>query len=146
MIRVIKKVNLLLDKRQKSRVLLLGILMLIGGIFETLGVSMIIPLATAILDSEVLSKKTIVVEICRIMNITDMTQFLVLIICAIIAIYIIKNAFLMFQYYVQYRFICNNKYIVQTRLFQAFYITFTLHLCYICITFILQNCYKNYYT
>ena len=120
MTRVIKKVNLLLDKKQKKHVLMLGVLMLIGGVFETLGVSMIIPLASAILDSEALAQEPIVMELCRILQIPDMTKFLVFLICVVIAIYIIKNAFLMFQYYVQYRFVCNNKYIIQTKLFQAF--------------------------
>ena len=120
MTRVIKKVNLLLDKKQKKHVFMLGILMLIGGVFETLGVSMIIPLASAILDSEALAQNPIVIELCRILQIPDMTKFLVFLICIVIAIYIIKNAFLMFQYYVQYRFVCNNKYIIQTKLFQAF--------------------------
>jgi len=94
--------------------------MLIGGVFETLGVSMIIPLASAILDSDALAKKPIVIELCHVLGISDMTQFLVFLICVVIAIYIFKNAFLMFQYYIQYRFVCNNKYIIQTKLFQAF--------------------------
>jgi len=99
---------------------MLGVLMLIGGIFETLGVSMIIPLASAIIDSESLAKNEIVIEICRILHIQDMTRFTAFLICVVIVIFVVKNAFLMFQYYVQARFICNNKLRLQTKLFEAF--------------------------
>lgn len=118
--RVIRKVNILLDKKQKCKLLVLGILMLIGGGLETLGVSMIIPLASAILDSDNLSKNPIVKRVCAILKFENMTQFLAFLICIVILVFVLKNLFLMFQYYVQYRFVCNNKYIIQTKLFYAF--------------------------
>ena len=49
MIDIIKKLFGILSKRQKRTVAALGAMILIGAILETIGVSMIVPLAQAIL-------------------------------------------------------------------------------------------------
>lgn len=50
MIRILKKFNLFLNGRQKIRIVVLVILMIIGGLLETVGISMMIPLMTTIMN------------------------------------------------------------------------------------------------
>ena len=48
--KIYKKLMILLDGRQKRRMLLLVFLMLIGAVLETLGVSMIYPVMNVVLE------------------------------------------------------------------------------------------------
>lgn len=48
--KIIKKLMVLLDKRQKRIMLLLVILMLIGAVLETAGVSLVIPVLNVVMD------------------------------------------------------------------------------------------------
>ena len=45
--KIFRKLMILLDRRQKQKMILLVFLMLIGAVLETLGVSMILPVISA---------------------------------------------------------------------------------------------------
>ena len=45
---LIQKLNYIFDRKQKRQFLLLGVMILIGGLFETLGVSMLLPVVQMI--------------------------------------------------------------------------------------------------
>ncbi len=51
------KLNYIFDGRQKRQFLILGIMILIGGLFETVGVSMLMPIVQTILDPGDVIKK-----------------------------------------------------------------------------------------
>ena len=51
------KLNYIFDKKQKRQFLLLGVMILIGGLFETLGVSMLLPVVQMITDPAEMQKK-----------------------------------------------------------------------------------------
>ena len=46
----IKKLGYIFDKKQKRRLVFLGILIFIGGVLETLGVSALLPVVAAIVE------------------------------------------------------------------------------------------------
>ena len=48
--KILKKMMVLLDRRQKKVMALLVLLMLAGAVLETLGVSMIIPVMNVVMD------------------------------------------------------------------------------------------------
>lgn len=116
MINVIRKLSKLLNKGQKIKVAILFIMMLIGAFLETIGVSMIIPLVSAIMKPEELGENSYVIWICDVFHLESITSFVILLIFAMIFLYIFKNVFLLFQYYVQNRFVYNNRFRVQKRL------------------------------
>ena len=60
----IKKLSRILSKEQKRKVGLLAILILIGGVLETIGVTSILPLITAIIDQDSMLQSEIVQKIC----------------------------------------------------------------------------------
>ena len=45
-----RKLFEIFDNRQKGQFLVLGVMILIGGLFETLGVSMMVPVMSAVID------------------------------------------------------------------------------------------------
>ena len=52
MVKILRKMNVLLDGRQKRAMVALIIMMLVGGVLESLGVSMLVPIVTVVMDPE----------------------------------------------------------------------------------------------
>lgn len=119
MIRATKKVAKILGKRQRLGIVIIGIMMLIGGVLETLGVSLIVPLAGAILTEDFMDNQYVRM-INNYIHIENGRTFIILMIIALIAVFIIKNVFLMVEYYVQFRFTCKNKFRLQKKLMYVF--------------------------
>lgn len=119
MIRIVKKFRSIMTHEQQIRILLLGFLMVIGGILEMLGVSMVLPLMTAVMDKNFM-EKSYVQTLCSIFRISTYYEVMMLLLGALIFIYIFKNAFLFLEYFLQYRFVCNNRFLVQRRLLEVY--------------------------
>lgn len=105
MISTFKKLYSIFNRTQKIKILGLGVLILIGGVLETLSVSMILPLVSAIVNLDEMAKNEYVVEICKIFNIVDMNNFVILLLAAVIVMFVLKNAFLLLAAYVQAKFV-----------------------------------------
>ena len=120
MIDVIKGFSRLFDREQKKKVVLLFFMMIIGAVFEMLGVSLMLPLMTAIMNPDIIETNAVVAWVCSIFDLHSYRTFVVLCILALIAVYIIKDSFLIFEYNMQYRFTFNNRFLVQRRLLHAY--------------------------
>ena len=120
MIRVFKKFYKLLNKHQKNRVVVLFFMMLIGAGFEVLGVSMMLPLVTAVMDPDIITENQFCAWVCSVFGIADHVDFVILCIIALVIIFIIKAVYLTFEYSIQYRFVYNNRFLTQTRLLEAY--------------------------
>lgn len=120
MLRIIKKFQELFNQQQKFKILVIISLMIIGAFLETLGVSLVVPLITTILDDSFFRTNAIAREISILVGIESAKAFVILMLIALVLIFIIKDLFLYFEYYVQQRFICNNRVYIQKKLMEAF--------------------------
>ena len=120
MFRIVKKFNSILNKGQKIRIAIIVILMLIGAVLETLGVSLIVPLMTAILDDELYQTNKWAVMVCEMFGLHSQKEFMIAILGALIVVFIVKDVFIFFEYYVQTRFICNNRLLIQRNLMEVY--------------------------
>lgn len=118
--RIIKKYFRLLDKHQKGRVTILFFMMLLGAGFEVCGVSLMLPLVTAVMSENILKENTYVAEICHWFHIGSHTDFVIFCIIVLILVYAVKTVYLIFEYYIQYRFIGNNQFAVQKKLLDTY--------------------------
>lgn len=118
--RIISKYALLLDKRQKNRVFLLFFVMLFGAFLEVLGVSLMIPLLTAIMQPDIIETNQYVKLVCGALDIYSYRTFVVVCILALIIVFIVKDLYIILQYYVQYRFVYNNRFATQWRLLNTY--------------------------
>ena len=109
MIRIVKKFSGIMTHEQKVRVVILAALMVVGAILEMGGVSLVFPLMTAVMDKDFLDTWYMQI-VCDAFHIQTGGEAMILILSALIFIYIVKNAFLFFEYYLQYRFVCNNRF------------------------------------
>ena len=104
---VIKKLKIVLNKKQKQRVILLCILIMIGALLETLGVGVISPLISAVVSPETILENDVVKTILSITGMEDISNegFVRILLLVTIAVFIFKNAYLLFVSFVQSRFI-----------------------------------------
>lgn len=117
---IIKKMNAILNKRQKGRIGILMVMILIGGLLETLGVSLIVPLGTAIADETAFMENSVVKQLCSWWGIQDITVLVSIMLVALILIFVGKNAFLILLCYVQSRFINNSRCRAATNLLEQY--------------------------
>ncbi len=117
---IITKFQKVLNKKQKRRVALLIIMIIIGALLETLGVSMILPLAQLIVSEDALQSTWYMRMICQVLNIQTTRQFLVIVLAALIIIFVGKNLYMLLLYYVQHTFIANCQYRISRDLLQIY--------------------------
>ena len=118
---IIRKLNVVLNQKQKRRVMLLLVLIVIGALLETLGVSMILPIVTAVVEPDVFTENELVVKVCQVLGLKSLEEFVIAMIIALILIFILKNAYLLFMYYVQHTFICNSQFLISRDLLRIYF-------------------------
>lgn len=110
---LLQKINQIFDKKQKRQLVLLGVMIFIGGFLETLGVSTMIPVVTVLLTpekvQEYIDKYEVLGNICTAFHITNVNQVAVSLLLFLMAVYVIKNLYLLFLVYRQNTFITQNR-------------------------------------
>lgn len=106
---IIKKMRYILDRRQKIQICFLGVLIFIGGILETVSVSAVLPLVFVIIDPAKAEKNKYVRWAMDLLGIGDIQGFIIPLLAALIILYALKNAFLLFLASEQNRFIAFNR-------------------------------------
>ena len=120
LIRIIKKFKLILTGHQKLRIVELVVLMLVGGFLETMSVSLMVPFMNAVMKPEEVMKNDFVHRICILFHLDTAREFLLLVAILLAVLYIVKNAYLLFEYNIQYRFVYGNMFAMQERLLDVF--------------------------
>ena len=110
MIKIVKKMNRLLDAKQKRLMVLIVFLMLVGGILESLSISVVIPVIEVLLDPEAVVKNKFFAALYNGLGLTSVTQFTIVMMLALIAAFVLKNLFLFLQSVVQMRFVYTNQF------------------------------------
>ena len=100
---VYRRLKTLLDKKQKRQFFGLLVLIFFSALLETVGVSVIVPIVSAVVTPETLLSNDIVRSVMGYCGIEgdDTEGFVKLLLILAIAVYIFKNLFMLFLYYVQ---------------------------------------------
>ena len=117
---VFRKFRKLFSAQQKRKFVLLFFLMLFGAFLEVLGVSLIVPLVSVVMQEDIIETNELVGEICEVFHIYSERNFLICCIILLVLVFIFKDLYLIFQIYVQNRLIYNNKFRVQQRLMNTY--------------------------
>ncbi len=110
MIKILKRLNVLLDARQKRKMVFIVFLMLIGGILESLSISAAIPVMQIVIDPEQAMGNKYFFAIYQALNMTDPKQLTMFFMVALIVAFALKNLFLLFQNIVQLKFVYGNQF------------------------------------
>ena len=107
------KIRYIFDRKQKKQLMILGVMIFFGGLLETLGVGGMIPVVTALLTPEELmeyvNRYEILQSLCERFHIQDTGQITLALIIALMAVYVIKNLYILFLTYKQNSFITQNR-------------------------------------
>ena len=91
---IIRKLKVVLSRKQKRQVVVLLFLILIGAILETLGVSMILPIVTAVVEPDIFTENELVTEVSDILGLESLEEFVIAMIIVLILIFVLKKPLL----------------------------------------------------
>lgn len=112
-----KRINQLLDRRQKTTMVLLVFIMLIGAVLEALGITLVLPVMQAIVDPSAITENQYHMgDVYRISGAGSVQQFAVLMMAAIIVVFICKNVYLFLEQKLLLRFIYRNQFATSNRM------------------------------
>ena len=118
------KINYIFDKKQKGQLFILAVLILIGGVVETLGVSMMIPVISVILKPESLhrqiEKREILQNIVNVLGLNTDLKLASALLISLIFLFIFKNLYLLFLVYKQNTFISRARNDMISRVMREF--------------------------
>ena len=126
---IFKQLNYIFSRRQKISFAILVIIILIGSILELAGVAMVMPLVEVLTNPDQIHNNFIYSRLFDILNIDSDLTFILMFLVALIIVYIVKNAYLLFMYDCQFRFTYNNRRRITLKLMKAYmYRPYEFHL------------------
>lgn len=117
---VVKKLNYIFEAKQKREIFWLFIIICIGSALELLGVSAFQPVLNGIMTPDRLLEEPIYKWIYETFHFTSIKPLISLLLIALIVVYVVKNAFLIFMYNRQYRFVFENQRILADRMMKCY--------------------------
>lgn len=117
--KALEYINSIFDRRQKAGLLGLLILIMIGSFFEMLGVSAILPLVSIVSDPSRI-EQGIYHKLALALGIREAGELTLVLAGILIVIYVIKNAYILFMYSMQYRYVYSNQRAVSRRLMDCY--------------------------
>ena len=108
--KVLRKLNVILDSKQKSRMKLFVVMMIIGAVLETMSISLVLPIATVLTNTESVNGDGLVGILYRLLGCENVQQFAMLMLIGILLAFVVKNAFLFIQTKMQLDFVYNNQF------------------------------------
>ncbi len=106
---IFKKLNYILDKRQKINIVVLAVMIFIGGILETLSISAMLPVVWVIIDAESVQQNKYCQWAMDFLHLQDMHEFIITLLALLMIMYLLKNAYLLWLTSEQNRFISGNR-------------------------------------
>lgn len=120
MLDLFKKVNYIFNVRQKLQMVAMLFIILIGTVFELMGVTAILPLVNAIIAPEQLLGNKYAKMIYDFFGFSNTTQFITFLAVVLMVVYVVKNLYTIWMSYIQCRFVYNNQRRIAYRLLTCY--------------------------
>lgn len=117
---VFSKLKYILSGRQKRISIAVFCMTILGAIFETLGVSIIVPLVQSFLEAERLLQNKFVKIIAETLHITTSVELIIWMSVAVIVIYIVKNIYMVLLSFVRVKFAVKVKRELSVKIMHAY--------------------------
>lgn len=101
---MLRELNYVMDKKQKRGCVKAFIAMLIAAVFETLGISVVIPFILAMIQPELLLENKYVKTIVDFLHIESKNGVILLMASGVILVYLVKNITILLSNHVQIKF------------------------------------------
>ena len=100
----LKKLSFILTKEQKRYCILIFFMSLVAALFETLGVSVIIPVIQAVVSADVLMQQLYMIPILDFIKINTIIGAIILVFTGVGIVFIIKNVYFVVYTWASARF------------------------------------------
>jgi len=117
---ILKKLCVLLDRKQKRTMLWLVFMMVIGAALQTAGVGIIVPVMSIVMDSNAIDNNQLLHTCYELLGGGSRQQFMLLVMGAMIAIFVVKNLFLYVQQKLTLKFVYTNQFRTSERMMRNY--------------------------
>lgn len=115
-----QKLLMLFERRDRQKLLIILLMMIFAAIFETIGIGLIIPLVGMITNTAIIYEQSILTSIYNFFNFKSAQQFIIASVIFLLAVFILKNLYLLLFNYVQLRIVLNQQVRVSRNLFKEY--------------------------
>ncbi len=120
MLQIIKKLRILLDKKQKRAMAGLVVLMIIGAFLQTAGVGMLVQAVNVVIDPQVLEKSGLVRCFYDFLGCRDFRSFSITVMVLLVVTFAVKNFFLFVQQKLTFAFVYTNQFATSERMMRNY--------------------------
>ena len=120
MLQIIKKLRILLDKKQKRAMAGLVVLMIIGAFLQTAGVGMLVQAVNVVIDPQVLEKSGLVRCFYDFLGCRDFRSFSITVMVLLVVTFAVKNFFLFVQQKLMFAFVYTNQFATSERMMRNY--------------------------
>ncbi len=117
---ILKKLNILLDKKQKQTMVVLMFLMVISAFLQTAGVGLLVQVVNVVIDPEAVEHSKIASTIYGLLGSTSYKSFSVTIMLLLVLTFAVKNIFLFFQQKLTFAFVYTNQFRTSERMMRNY--------------------------
>jgi ATP-binding cassette, subfamily B, bacterial PglK len=118
----IRQLLMLFNKKEKKKLIALLFLMIVAALFETIGIGLIVPLVGLITSPKVIQEQEFLFYFFNLLNFQSSSSFIVFCVVVLLAIFLLKNLYLLFFNYIQLKLILNQQVKLSKKLFGEYLI------------------------
>lgn len=115
-----KKLMIIMNRKQKQKMGLLLVMMVIGAFLETASISLIIPVMTLVVSPNAVEENDLMAQVYQALPVNSVRQFTVLVMVVMVLAFVVKNLFLFVLQKFMYRFVYKNQFETQEKLLRNY--------------------------
>lgn len=115
-----KKLMVIMNRKQKRKMGLLLVMMVIGAFLETASISLIIPVMTLVVSPNAVEENALMAQVYQALPVNSVRQFTVLVMVVMVLAFVVKNLFLFVLQKFMYRFVYKNQFETQEKLLRNY--------------------------
>ena len=120
MVKILRKLRVLLDGRQKRIMAGLIVLMVIGAFLQTAGVGMLVQVVNVVIDPDAVENSRMVALLYDLLGSENYSSFSVTVMILLILTFIVKNIFLYIQQKLTFAFVYTNQFRTSERMMRNY--------------------------
>lgn len=117
---MLKKLASVFSTSKKIEIIFLFVIVTVGSVLELMGVAIFTPYINLIMDTQAIQKAWYLKAIYEFFHFSDAKQFLLFLTVTIIAVYVLKNAYLIWEKNLYYKFSYTTQRELSTRLLRSY--------------------------
>ena len=118
--RLFSKINYIFNRKQKVKLIILLLLILLASVLELVGVSAILPLVNIAMEPEIVNENQYYIWFSRMLKIESVEEFIIVFSFLLIVLYVIKNTYLILYRNYQYSFTYDTNRLLSLKLMKSY--------------------------